>query len=221
MARNFNGGTDRIHWYDSSNMNGLQYETISFWFKTTQNANNVHIASQFSSGSRAGWLFAMTSGLVYCSGWAALSPPRINMSTVNTTNDGNWHHIMWAARRAGGFSGNAVYVDGSLVASANPSGDWYTNSGYYCAIGDSFDAYWGTFVGDIAEFAHWRNVLLGAGEAAALAKGFSPLRVRPAALDIYAPLVRDARSIASPSRTPVGLVSVTGTTVTDHPRVYA
>lgn len=221
MARNFNGGTDRIHWFDSADMINVQYETIAFWFRTTQVGNNIHIASLIDSGSRQGWLVLLSSGMIYCIGYAAIAQ-RLNFNSGTTLNDGNWHHFAWQCRRAGGFSGNILYIDGVSVATTTPSGDWYSYANIYTCIGKSFDNFWGSYIGDIAEFSHWRNTWLTSSEIAALAKGFSPQLVHPRTLDLYAPLIRDPRSITSPSRaSPIGIVSTTGTTVVDHPRVYA
>lgn len=64
----------------------------------------------------------------------------------------------------------------------------------------------------IAECAIW-NAALDAAEIAALARGYSPSLIRPASLVFYAPLIRDAVSRKG------GSLTVTGTTVADHPRI--
>lgn len=66
--------------------------------------------------------------------------------------------------------------------------------------------------GQLADLAIW-DVVLTATEFAALGAGVSPLLIRPQNLQIWWPLIGDANG-------PIGgVASVTGTTVTDHPRI--
>lgn len=70
--------------------------------------------------------------------------------------------------------------------------------------------------GEVAEYAYW-NTALSADEMASLAKGFRADRIRPQALQFYAPCVRDLQDIRG-GRT---LVKQAGTDVpSDHPRVF-
>jgi hypothetical protein len=71
--------------------------------------------------------------------------------------------------------------------------------------------------GDIAECAMW-NAVLDAAEIAALAKGYSPLLIRPANLVAYWPLVGKN----SPETDIVGRydMTVTGATASAHPRIF-
>jgi hypothetical protein len=72
------------------------------------------------------------------------------------------------------------------------------------------------FGGDLAECAIW-NVALTAAEIASLAKGFSPLRVRPQSLVRCIPLVRDLQEI----RTGATLANTNSATAgASHPRTY-
>lgn len=70
--------------------------------------------------------------------------------------------------------------------------------------------------GEAAEYGYW-NIPLTADEMASLGKGFRPDRIRPQALQFYAPCVRDLQDIRG-GRT---LVKQAGTDVpSDHPRVF-
>ncbi|KKK65638.1 hypothetical protein LCGC14_2972140, partial [marine sediment metagenome] len=71
----------------------------------------------------------------------------------------------------------------------------------------------GDLLGDVAEAAIW-NVALTDAEVAILAKGYSPLSVRPESLVFYMPLVRDIYDV-------IGAIAFTdfSTTITDHPPI--
>lgn len=66
--------------------------------------------------------------------------------------------------------------------------------------------------GLICEIAVW-NVVLNAGEWLALGRRVSPLLIRPSALVLYWPLIRDVYQLIGPAPT------ATATTVVDHPHV--
>ncbi len=68
--------------------------------------------------------------------------------------------------------------------------------------------------GRIAEVGFW-SVTLTQDEITALAKGASPLSIRPQSLFFYAPLVRDAIELRNGST-----LTVSGATVAEHPRIY-
>jgi len=71
----------------------------------------------------------------------------------------------------------------------------------------------GDLLGDVADAAIW-NVALTDAEVAILAKGYSPLCVRPESLVFYMPLVRDIYDV-------IGAIAFTdfSTTITDHPPI--
>jgi hypothetical protein len=71
-----------------------------------------------------------------------------------------------------------------------------------------------SFRGDLAEVAIWTAALSDA-EIASLAKGFSPLRVRPQSLVYYQPLVRSDHVWKGPTMPRTGSPGVTR-----HPRTY-
>jgi hypothetical protein len=71
------------------------------------------------------------------------------------------------------------------------------------------------FNGLLAEAAIW-DVVLTDDEAASLAQGFKPSRVRPQSLQFYAPIVRELRDL----RGGLTITNNNTATVADHPRVY-
>ena len=117
------------------------------------------------------------------------------------------------------FDGSAspkikAYVDGSgkTVTVAVPHGNSTIGSGHTAtSVGGAFNA---RFNGRIAEAAIYNRVITP-DEAAMHAAGYSCLHFQRG-LIFYAPLIRDAQDIAG-GLTP----TITGTTIIDHPRIYA
>jgi hypothetical protein len=119
---------------------------------------------------------------------------------------------------AGVFSSNTnrvAYVNGSggtaNTASNTPSGLNTVRIGtrYFRGLG----AY---FPGIMAEVGVW-NVALTAAEIASLAKGMTCDKIRPQNLVFYAPLIRDLVD----AKGGLTITNNNGTTVANHPRVYA
>ncbi len=108
-----------------------------------------------------------------------------------------------------------MFIDGSSVTvtrvGAGPTGSIVTNTDPY-VIGNrgAGDRNWD---GQFAEFAIWDGVALNGQEAAALARGYSPLLIRAASLAEYLPLLRNNVSIKLAAPT------ITGTAVQPHPRI--
>lgn len=74
----------------------------------------------------------------------------------------------------------------------------------------------GAWPGYLAEAAIW-NVVLTAAEVAILAKGYSPLLVRPESLRAYWPLIRDTDDDIVGG---FSMTAVNGPTVAAHPRIF-
>lgn len=110
------------------------------------------------------------------------------VDTVNgatSLSAGVWHHCT-AVKNGTGAGAMKVYLDGVQDGSAT-SNRSIQNTGELLYFGRRNIDDW-PFNGRIAEVAIW-NVSLGAEEAAALAKGVSPLLVRPGSgLKAYWPL---------------------------------
>ena len=221
MARTYAGGTDQIHWYDNSETAVVSIGCVAFWMKTTQVTANVGVASHWSSSSRRNWGCVLNNVANKLSLVAYdTSTLRVNLVSTTSVNDGNWWHVCFNYNKNNGGA-NTLYINGTQEATANSSAAWTAGANsYYFTTGDLFDAFWASYVGSLAEIANWRDVNLGADDITALASGFSPLRVRPRYLDLYAPMVDSAVNNIEPSHAaPAGTFSVTGTTVSDHPRI--
>lgn len=213
MARNINGGTDRIAWTPPAAPPNAG--CLAFFMRTTQTTTNSSPASYCDSANKNGYIFVLnnTAGKLLIDGNDATTN-RIRLTTTSNVNNGAWRHIAVNYDRTNGGA-NALFVDGTSEATGNSSAAWtYGSAGLSLILGDALDTFWQTYVGDFSLFGHW-NAKLDAAEIAALAKGFSPSLIRPSALLEYAPLIRDANEIRT------GLAAtLTGTTVSDHPRVF-
>ena len=126
-----------------------------------------------------------------------------------------WQHV------AGTFTFSAattatVYYNG-VVEGSNTTGVGVTSSNR-TSIGitpGQVGAGLRAWSGSLAEIGMW-NVALTAPEIAALAKGYTPMLIRPTALQFYASLVRDILDVRGGRA-----LTATGTSVSVHPRVDA
>lgn len=130
--------------------------------------------------------------------------------SVNT-----WHHAcgVWTSSAS-----RAVYLDGggagTSSASVTPSGLDNTNIGATVRLNTN------QFMsGRVAEAAIW-DVALDAAEVAALAKGFSPLLIRPQSLVAYWPLVGNDSPELDRWKNGYDLTLTNAPTKADHPRIY-
>jgi hypothetical protein len=215
MARNFNGGTDRIIYSNGWN-DGGSAGWFCFWMRTSQVTTDVCLPAVWGSTSRSGWGFLLnnTANKVSFHGYAVSSPEKIALASTTSVNDGNWHHVCANWNTANGGA-NALYVDGVSEASGNSSASWAITNAHNLYLGDNQDTFWASYVGDLAEVGGAIGYQLSAGEIAAMAKGFS---TRTAALrdpgPFLAPLVRETHNLGDP-----GFGGITGTTIVDHPRL--
>lgn len=216
MAINFAGGTDRLQ-YGGAGWDFTPF-AVSFWFKTTGITVNTALAAIWSTTSRGGWgmILNNTANKLSTFGYDATTA-RVTLVSTTTVNDGVWHHVLFNGNTANGGA-NSLYIDGASEATANSSAAWaIPSSGRPFTLGDNTDTFWASFSGDIAEIGVW-NRQLDADEAKALGGGsstcpVSPLRVATPSRVFYAPLVRDHRNRYDSTAT------LTGTTVSDHPRI--
>jgi hypothetical protein len=137
-------------------------------------------------------------------------------SSTTTTADAAWHHA------AGGFASatsRLAYLDGGAAGSNT------TNIAFNAGINrvdigvERYNAISPVnyLNNDLAEAAIWSTDLT-ATEIAILARGVSPLLVRPTALVFYAPIL--GRYSPEPDVRGGLSLTVTGTTVADHGRVF-
>lgn len=122
---------------------------------------------------------------------------------------GTWSHWVW--RHAGGEI--ALFKDGELVG-ATASGN--TSLGNTLEIGRNGTLF---LEGDLAELAFW-SIDLSNAEILGIARGWSAQRIRRASLTGYWPIwgVHSPEIDLSPGNNRT--LTVSGTTKTDHPRVF-
>lgn len=211
MARNFNGAGHQLAYSGLPSL-GSDLLSLAFRFRTTQATTNTHLSSKWSAASRNGFgmLLNNTAGKATMQIYNNLGVV-YNVTGTTTVNDGNAHSMVM--RMNSGGSTNDFWIDGALEGTGTASTNW-PNGGFYLNFGESFDAFWGKYVGDIWDVGYWHDAYLTGDEVGAYAKGVSPQHIRPDKLELYAPLVRDHQD-----RCGSGIGSFTGTTVVDHPRV--
>jgi hypothetical protein len=213
MARSFAGGTDRLSYGAWSGV--LSSGCLAFWMKSTQATSNA-CAWYFapSTASNDGVLFLLNNTAGKVSAYSKISAgDSIILTSTTSVNDGNWHHIAYNWQNGLGSSA-ALFVDGVQEATGTQSRAWGFSTSATAYFGDANDAFWASYVGDIAESAGYTGRKLDAAEIASLAKGFAPPHVAPAGLAWYWPLVQRAECVRGGSPT-----STIGTTVSAHPRI--
>lgn len=132
------------------------------------------------------------------------------VAAINT-----WYHVCYTYRFvADGTSELRLYVDGSQEASSTSAVGPINAATVNTEIGRRNGTKQFPLEGQMAECAIY-NTTLAASEVAALAKGMSPDKVSPQGLVLYAPLVRDLIDLKG------NTLTNNGTTVADHPRIYA
>lgn len=197
MARQYNGGTESLHWTIS--VAQPQVGSISFKIKTTQTVVNVVPLSYWSGTSRNGWGFVLNgggAGHIAFLGYTGTTQ-RLNVGVLAGLHDGNDHTVTVCYGRG---AGNVcqVYIDGALAASGAATAAWGSGATHFwLQTGDQVDAFWPTFIGEIWDIAFWNHAgaVLSADDAAALSKGISPRLIRPSELIFYAPLVRSSHDL--------------------------
>ncbi|WP_192243592.1 LamG-like jellyroll fold domain-containing protein [Mesorhizobium silamurunense] len=216
MARSNAGGTDQFSWSRTATPAQPSVGCFAFWLKTTQTTSNVSVMSHWSTGSRLGFgiLLNNTANKLTAVGYPSSTPAGITLISTSNLNDGNWRHVAFNFNRSSGQA-NALFIDGVSEVSGNSSSNWGNNlTPTYSIACSQLNGFWSAYVGEIAEIGYW-STNLTSDEIAALAKGYAPSTIRPTSLTVaYAPLVRDIHELRDTLAS-----SVTGTSVTDHPRV--
>jgi hypothetical protein len=132
-------------------------------------------------------------------------------STSAGFSTGTWHH---ACGVVSAVDARAAYLDGGSKGTGSGTQDVALAATSKIAVGAyRTDSTFNEFDGKIAECAIW-NVALSDEEVLVLAKGYSPLLVRPQSLVFYAPLVRGLLDVRRGAT-----LSATGAAVSDHPRI--
>ena len=215
MARDFDNGSSEYLEIDSAPVTAAPL-TIAAWGNVDETWQSGVIASLVDASSGDNWFLVRTKyqsgpGEYTCNVYARSSDGLPEVDSTTTFAIGGWHHLCGVFASA---SSRSAYLDGGAKATITdtitPSGIDRTSIG---RIGDSTPA--GYFEGKIAEVGIW-NAALTDAEVAILAKGYSPLLVRPQSLVFYAPLIRDEDRdiVGGLALTPVNTPSIAA-----HPRV--
>jgi len=120
---------------------------------------------------------------IYAQSFTGGTPSEAVTTTGYSTN--TWHHACGLFIAA---NSRAAFIDGG--SKGTNAGNQVVNGIDTVRIGTAADQTIGYFSGRIAEAAVW-DVALADEEVASLAKGYSPLLIRPQSLIAYWPLVRD------------------------------
>jgi hypothetical protein len=215
MARNFANASTETITVDSTPVTAAPF-TMACWARCTQITARDVAFNIVDKDATTQEFTLMFSGDV--SGDPITFRARNAGTTVLTVTSAGysadtWHHLC-AVETA--VDSHAVFLDGAnkgtSTTSVTPSGVDRVAFGRYAGSTPS------NFLnGDIAEAAIW-SVALGDAEVASLARGFSPLLIRPQSLELYAPLMGNN----APEMDIVGGLSLTvaNTTKADHPRVF-
>lgn len=212
MARTFNGTSDFID-SDVPVIIPTTYPiSLAAWYKTASTipaaAAEIVVGFQDEDGSPSLLIEMTTAGLVQARTVNQFgNSTQGNVSGAISTD--TWTHF------AGTFnsdSNRTAYKNG-IAGTTNTSGSGIAANFTLMSeirIGRRLTAYAN---GDIAEVGFW-NALLTSAEISSLAKGVSPLKIRPQNLILYAPLIRNLIDLKGSTLT------ATGTTISDHPSVY-
>lgn len=186
MARDFTASSDKID--AGTGTDWTTATTVACWVKADSWLNDARLVHRWNSGSTQRFLLALngTKKLTFTIlNQASTGQTATGATTLSTT--GRWYHF------AGTFNPStrvACHIDGvedganttsigSGLATGSPPRNFL--------IGRDAGATAFNHDGQIAEVAAW-NAVLSTAELAALAKGASPLAVRPGLLKFYLPL---------------------------------
>ena len=188
--------------------------SVSLWFTVPDLDNNYVMFSLANSASEQDYFALLVNGGVagdYVNLTARDAPTPTHCRTTISTSADTWTHALGVAIDT---DDRACYINGggkgTSAINVTPA------SIDRMAIGVFYDSSLVSYMaGKIAEVAVW-NVALTDADAAILAKGYSPLLVRPQSLVAYWPLIRDTDDdiVGGYSMTPVN-----SPTVAAHPRV--
>jgi hypothetical protein len=210
MAVSFAGGTDRIAYGAGYN---TSFGAISLWMRTSQTTTNAAPLAIWNNSSRFGFGLLLNSGTVNklrFQGYDSVAA-RINIQSSASVVTGAWVHVV-VNMGVGPGQPCSIWINGAFDVLGNVASGFSIDAASPLHLGDMADAFWPSYVGDLAEVAFWKRNLSG-DEIAALAKGFTPHIVSMNSLAFYAPLIRSQQNLFDQAGT------TTGTTPIDHPPV--
>lgn len=216
MARDFNGST---HFLYSATAGGVTswsptVYTFAVWLNTTRatNSDNILFLSEPAGNNFFGLLFDASGHLVFAS--KASSVAAANAVSSATVATGAWYH---GCAVQAGLTSRTVYLNGGNTGtSATSQAPLNVTQTALAAYATNSTTISSPFAGRLAEAAVW-GAALDAGEIQALARGLSPIQVRPGSLLGYWPLL--GRSSPEIDLWRSNAMTVTGAVQADHPPV--
>jgi hypothetical protein len=158
--------------------------TAAGWLKTTDAGQQHVLGCYLAISPFTGWAVGVNAGSGQIGKFQYWSDGNGAWQTsTSTVNDGTYRHCGVTVAGTGAGAGT-FWRDGSTDGTFSQTAPGA--SGATKRIGAKADGT-ANFVGDLAEWAVWLAAL-DAAEMAALAKGVSPLLIRPAALVAYWPI---------------------------------
>ena len=213
MARLFDDASSQYLSYASAVLSAVPI-SLACWFNTDNTAAEQELISICRSNADH-WHSLRASGSIggdpirastFDGGWNAAQ-------TTTGYSANTWHHAcgVWAAADS-----RSAYIDGGSKHTQTSSRTPTSLDLTYIGANEFSSSPTNYMSGSIAEVGIW-NVALTDAEVAILAKGYSPLFVRPQSLVLYIPLIRDNDEDL------IGGLSFTANgspTVSAHPRVF-
>lgn len=208
MARAFDSGSNQYLEVTSTPVTGPPF-SFAFWFNTSD-VSNDQMPFSIGTDSNNGHFCLLNAPGLTVHAYSLAAGSSANAVATSAYTGGAWYHACCVYAAA---ADRRVYLNGGNkgtdTTSRTPSNATTIRIGARAvASGDEMN-------GEIAEAAIW-NVALTDADAAMLAKGYSPLLVKPENLVFYCPLVRDNDEDI------VGGLSLTASgspTIAVHPRV--
>jgi hypothetical protein len=209
VAYDFDGADDGISLGNASALNPTTF-SISMWINLDSFDGNGNASETWFMGrddDTLGRSFAFgadTTGTLRLQMNGAF-----NVDAATAMSTGTWYHVGCTATSGSWLLYLNGAQDGSGATAATPNSTTGLTTIAYREYA-SFEEYTN---GRIAEVGFWGAVLT-ASEMVSLARGYSPLLIRPDALLSYVPLVRDLIDYKRGAPSAVGVPAVAA-----HPRV--
>ena len=166
--------------------------TLSAWVKLTE-INSSHTNTGTTHAALAIWGFTNNNFIMIGVGGtngAFASKGSAGAETARASSGAGFANDVWI-HLCGVFTSStsmAIYEDGTSVGSSSTSGTPTFSSNEGMVFIGAANTVAAPFAGLVAHCAMW-NVALNASEIAALARGMSPVRIRPSGLKGYWPLI--------------------------------
>lgn len=154
-------GTNYITGGNIFNIGGVTANaTLTAWFNTTSTARQSIVSKKTTSASQQGFILGTENGNVFVE-LRARTANRIDVSTVPTYNDGQWHHVLITYNGTTQASGVQIFIDTvlqNITVTTDTLTDSFENTQEF-NIGASNDGDAEHFTGQIDEVALFNVVL--------------------------------------------------------------